>query len=122
MKKHCLLLGKAGLIYNSWLLDLLFIAFIIAYESNRNISWPAVGVGALFALILLYSLLTCYISKEDEHTKIRLPYERQAQAIKSAQLLVAFSVIRIYQVKLSDYKQLTLLLIKKRKGERTDEI
>lgn len=122
MKKHCLLLGKAGLIYNSWLLDLLFIAFIIAYESNRSISWPAVAVGALFALILLYSFLTCYVSKEGEHPKIRLPYERQAQAIESAKLLSAFSVIRIYQVKLSDYKQLTLLALKRNKGEQSDEI
>lgn len=114
MKKHCLLLGKAGLIYNSWLLDLLFIAFIIAYEGNRSISWPAVAVGAVFALFLLYSFLTCFAMKEDGYTKIRLPYQRQAQAIESAHLLFAFSVIRIYQAKLSDYKQLTFAVLERK--------
>ncbi|MCH3990133.1 MAG: hypothetical protein LKF01_06670 [Lactobacillus sp.] len=113
MKKHCLLLGKAGLIYNSWLLDVLFIAFIIGYESNRSISWPAIAVGAVFAAALLYSFLTCYLSKEGEQTKIRLPYQRKAQTIESTKLLFAFSMIHIYQAKLSDYKQLTYLVLEK---------
>lgn len=116
MKKHCLLLGKAGLIYNSWLLDILFIAFIIAYEGNQRVSWPGIIVGFAFALLLLYSFLTCFIQKGDERSKIRLPYVRQAQAIKSTQLLLTVSIFHVYRAKLADRKQLTYLTIVKKRS------
>ena len=48
MKKHFIFLGAAGVIYYSWLLALIFVAFIVGYESNKAISYPALSLGAIF--------------------------------------------------------------------------
>ena len=51
MKKHFIFLGAAGVIYYSWLLALIFVAFIVGYESNKSISYPAIALETIFAII-----------------------------------------------------------------------
>ena len=53
MKKHFIFLGAPGVIYYSWLLALIFVAFIIGYESNKSISYPAIILGAIFVVIVI---------------------------------------------------------------------
>ena len=53
MKKHFIFLGAAGVIYYSWLLALIFVAFIVGYESNKSISYPAIALGTIFAIIVI---------------------------------------------------------------------
>ena len=53
MKKHFIFLGAPGVIYYSWLLALIFVAFIIGYESNKSISYPAIIFGAIFMVLVM---------------------------------------------------------------------
>lgn len=115
MKKHCLLLGKTGLIYNSWLLVLLFIAFIVAFEGNRAIVWPAIILGLVFACLLFYSFRNSYVLQRGEQTKVKVPYKRQTTAVRAPQLIARWHSFAIYRVQLDELTSITYLIIEKRR-------
>ena len=56
-------LGVAGIIYYSWLLIVLFIAFILGYEGNKAISIPGIVVGIIFLLLAVYTWSFSYLQK-----------------------------------------------------------
>ena len=68
MKKHFIFLGAAGVIYYSWLLALIFVAFIVGYESNKAISYPALSLGAIFVVIVIYTCLILIFRKKQVFT------------------------------------------------------
>lgn len=115
MKKHCLLLGKPGLIYNSWLLVLLFVAFIVAFEGNRAIVWPAIILGVIFACLFFYSYRNSYILQRGEQTKVKLPYKRQTTAVRAPKLIASWHSFVIYRVQLDELTSLTYLIFEKRR-------
>lgn len=76
MKRHFLLLGKAGLTYYSWLFVLLFIGLIIAYETTQKISWPATVLIVLFCLLFCASFFWSYFTKQKMVLPYRLPFKK----------------------------------------------
>ncbi len=115
MKKHCVILGKNGLIYNCWLLILLFIAFIVAFEGNRAIVWPAIILGLIFACVLFYSYRNSYVLQRGEQTKVKLPYKRQTTAVRAPRLISRWHSFAIYRVQLDELTNLTYLVFEKRR-------
>jgi hypothetical protein len=79
MKKHFIFLGAAGVIYYSWLLALIFVAFIVGYESNKAISYPALILGTIFVIIVIYTWLNSYFQKEASGDWLKLPYRQKIQ-------------------------------------------
>jgi hypothetical protein len=115
VKKHCLLLGKTGLIYNSWLLILLFVAFIVAFEGNRAIVWPAIILGLIFAGLLFYSYFNSYVLQRGEQTKVKVPYKRQTTTVRAPKLIARWHSFAIYRVQLDELTSLTYLVLEKRR-------
>ena len=112
MKKHFIFLGAAGVIYYSWLLALIFVAFIVGYESNKAISYPALILGTIFAIIVIYTWLNSYFQKEASVYWLKLPYRQKIQ-LQDLKIKWQWKAFDIYEAKgkLNTY----LLLAFKRK-------
>jgi hypothetical protein len=106
MKKHFLLLGKAGIIYYCWTLILLFISFIFFYEKNSGVSYGQLGFLAAFFLCLFYGLINSYWLPGK--LKIKLPYLRLRKISGQPQLIGRWSYFSIWKTK-SDYQSYYLL-------------
>ena len=108
MKKHFIFLGAAGVIYYSWLLALIFVAFIVGYESNKAISYPALILGT----IVIYTWLNSYFQKEASADWLNLPYCQKIQ-LQDLKIKWQWKAFDIYEAKgkLNTY----LLLAFKRK-------
>lgn len=114
MKKHFIFLGVAGVIYYSWLLALIFVAFIVGYESNKAISYPALIIGAIFAIIAIYTLLNSYFQKEAENTWLKLPYSQKFK-LQSLKVKYQWKAFVIYEAKNKINTYLLLALKRKKK-------
>ena len=114
MKKHLFLLGKAGTIYYSWLMVLLFISLIIALEGNKVIMWPAVIIGGIFLLLATYTFLCSYIKTENNSLLLKLPYKKKVVLTQKPQKVASWRIFHIYHVELSKYEAVNYLVIQKK--------
>ena len=97
MKKHFIFLGAAGVIYYSWLLALIFVAFIVGYESNKAISYPALSLGAIFVVYWL-----------------KLPYRQKLQ-LQNLKIKWQWKAFVVYEAKSKINTYLLLALKRKKK-------
>lgn len=111
MKKHFVLLGKAGLIYFSWLFIVLFIGLIIAYEGTERVNWPAILIICLFVLLLVYTFINSYYS----NSIIKLPYSKKIILKGKVQLVKSWRFVRIEKIKLSNLQTVYFLRVVKEK-------
>lgn len=100
-KQHFIFLGKAGLIYYSWMFVVLFVSLIIAYENNASISWPGIIVFVMFLIILIYTILTSYWNQD----YLRLPFKRKTKISSRPQLVKQLWKFNIYEVNLNSYQK-----------------
>ncbi|WP_281508906.1 hypothetical protein [Lactobacillus taiwanensis] len=114
MKKYFIFLGAPGVIYYSWLLALIFVAFIIGYESNKSISYPAIILGAIFVVIVIYTWLNSYFQKETDDFWVKLPY-RQKFKLQSLEIKCQWKAFVIYKAKSKINTYLFLALKRKKK-------
>lgn len=114
MKKHLIFLGAAGVIYYSWLLALIFVAFIVGYESNKAISYPAIILGAIFAIIAIYTWLSSYFKKEASVYWLKLPYRQKLQ-LQDLKIKWQWKAFVIYEAKSKINTYLLLALKRKKK-------
>ncbi len=105
VKKHFIFLGRSGLIYYSWLFILLFLAFIIGYESNQKISFDALLIGTLFIIGVIYTFFFSYIRSSKNRFEICLPYRGKQILIQQPQLCLQWHFLAFYRVKLSSHQQ-----------------
>lgn len=108
-KKHFMILGRVGLIYYSWLLVVLFLCLIFAYESTKAINWPAIITGILFFLLVLYTYFNSYW----QNNCLKLPFKRKINKNRQPQLISRFNWLAIYQVKVTELEKYLLLRIEK---------
>ena len=57
MKKHFIFLGAAGVIYYSWLLALIFVAFIVVQDLKIKWQWKAFDIYEARGKLNTYLLL-----------------------------------------------------------------
>lgn len=103
-KQHFIFLGKAGLIYYSWMFIVLFVSLINFYEQNTKISWVGVIFLVLFFVILVYTFLTSYWQKQ----QFKLPFKAKTK-IKTPVLIKKLWRFNIYEVTINDYQKYYLL-------------
>lgn len=108
-KKHFIILGRAGIIYYSWGLIILFLSLIFAYESTKPINWPALVCGLLFLTIVLYTFTNSYWTG----SCLKLPFKRKITNIYEPQLVSSFYWLKIYEIKVAELEKYFLLRIEK---------
>lgn len=108
-KKHFMILGRVGLIYYSWLLVVLFLCLIFVYEGTNAVNWPAIIIGALFFLLVLYTYFNSYW----QNKCLKLPFKRKINESMPPQLINRCSCLTIYQVKVTELEKYLLLRIEK---------
>ncbi|RVU71740.1 MULTISPECIES: acyltransferase [Lactobacillus] len=99
MKKHFLLLGKAGLIYFSWLFILLFIGLILAYEGTAKINWSAIIIIVIFLGLLIYTWFASYCTTQ----VLKLPYRGKLKLKQKAKIIWQWKFCQINQLKVDDF-------------------
>ncbi|MBI1710148.1 hypothetical protein HYQ50_1135 [Lactobacillus crispatus] len=109
-------LGVAGIIYYSWLLIVLFIAFILGYEGNKAISIPGIVVGIIFLLLAVYTWSFSYLQKGGEKILLKLPYRSKVK-INQMTLLSSWRNFQVYQLK-SDYQSYSVLMMSRKKNKQ----
>lgn len=114
MKKHFIFLGAAGVIYYSWLLALIFAAFIVGYESNKAISYPALNLGAIFVVIVIYTWFNSYFQKEASVYWLKLPYRQKLQ-LQNLKIKWQWKAFVVYEAKNKINTYLLLALKRKKK-------
>lgn len=113
MKKHFILLGKAGLIYGCWLLILLFTSFIFYYEKDTNFSWMQIVLLLLFFIFLIHAALFSYW-EEKSHT-FKLPYFKKIKSAQNPHLIWHWSHFYLWSIK-PHYQTYYFLTIQKRQS------
>ncbi len=114
MKRHFIFLGAAGVIYYSWLLALIFVAFIVGYESNKAISYPALNLGAIFVVIVIYTWFNSYFQEEANVYWLKLPYRQKLQ-LQNLKIKWQWKAFVIYEAKSKINTYLLLALKRKKK-------
>lgn len=109
MKKHFIFLGAAGLIYYSWLLALVFVGVIFAYESNKALSLVSLCLCGLFGILLIFTWFNSFIQKQDQIYLFKLPY-RKKQEISKPELVKKWHKIKVYEIKDSYQKYYVVTL------------
>ena len=109
MKKHFIFLGAAGVIYYSWLLALIFVAFIVGYESNK-----AISLGAIFVVIVIYTWFNSYFQKEASVYWLKLPYRQKLQ-LQNLKIKWQWKAFVVYEAKSKINTYLLLALKRKKK-------
>ncbi|TSO26286.1 acyltransferase [Lactobacillus sp. LL6] len=104
-KKHYVFLGKAGLIYYSWMFVVLFISLTFFYEKNTTISWPGVSLLIGFFVILIYTILTSYWNKE----YFRIPFKFKVKIPQTPKLIKRIWKFNFYEIKLNKYQTFYLV-------------
>lgn len=110
-------LGVAGIIYYSWLLIVLFIAFILGYEGNKAISIPGIVVGIIFLLLAVYTWSFSYLQKGGDKILLKLPYRSKVK-INQMTLLSSWRNFQVYQLK-SDYQSYSVLMMSRKKNKQS---
>lgn len=108
-KKYFIFLGKAGLIYYSWLFIILFISLIFGYEGTAKINWPMIIIGSLFVILFIYTLLNSYWNQN----YLKLSYRFKIKINSKPTLVKKYWLFKIYQIKPVDYQKYYLLRIEK---------
>lgn len=111
MKKHFLLVGKAGLTYYSWLFVLLFIGLIIAYETTQKISWPATILIVLFCLLFGSSFFCSYFTEQKVVLPYRLPFKKISKIKKDWE----WRRLVLYRIQVDSMHQYYVLCLKQKK-------
>lgn len=114
MKKHIIFLGSLGLIYYSWLVLILLISLIIAFEGNKAIVWPAVYLGLAFIAIATYTFLTSYVKETREACFLKLPYRKKKELSQKPKYIKKWWIFKIYQLEISKYEILTFMVFSKK--------
>lgn len=114
MKKHFIFLGAAGVIYYSWLLALIFVAFIVGYESNKAISYPALILGAIFVVIAIYTWFNSYFQKKASVYWLKLPYRQKLQ-LQDLKIKWQWKAVVVYEASSKINTYLLLALKRKKK-------
>lgn len=114
-KRHFIFLGMIGVIYYSWLLIVLLIAFILGYEGNKAISIPGIVVGCIFFVLLAYTLLYSFFEKSQNKYLLKLPYRTQMEVNKPI-LIAKWHMFEIYQLK-SEFQSYSVLVFSRKKNE-----
>lgn len=112
MKKHFLLLGKAGLIYYCWLFSLLFLSFIFFYEKSTKVSVTELILLAFFFAILIYGQINSYWNQEQRILK--LPYARKLRTKAQARRLYYWHGLGIWTIKPELQRYYFMTITKKR--------
>lgn len=112
MKKHFIFLGLPGLIYFSWLISLVFVAVIIAYESNSSISIFSIILTIIFLLLLFYTWLSSYILINKKNKIIKLPYKSKDK-IQECNLYYHWKIFSVYKISTKFQKYLVIFLERK---------
>lgn len=112
MKKHFILVGKAGLILYSWLFVLLFIGLIIAYESTQKISWPAITLIVIFCLLFSGSFWRSYFTKQELVLPYRFSFKKSIQIKKKWQ----WKKLALYHLKIDSLHEYDVLSWAVKKG------
>lgn len=113
MKQHFILLGKAGLIYYSWLLTILFISLTAFYESVPNFSLFAVVTLTVFAVLLVYSWFNTYLINQTQQWQLRLPYRKQI-TVTNAETVFEQRYFQIDRLQVSSYQDFYIFYFKRR--------
>ena len=109
-------LGVAGIIYYSWLLIVLFIAFILGYEGNKAISIPGIVVGIIFVILTICTWTFSYLQKDKDKLILKLPYRSKVK-IDQMTLHANLHNFQIYQLK-SDYQNYSILMMSRKKNKQ----
>lgn len=112
MKKHFILLGKAGLIYYSWLFIILFIGLINAYETTAKFSWPSCILIVIFCVLLIYTWQRSYLTEQ----KFVLPYRTPQKIKKQGQEIASWKAFKIGLIKIDPVHQYYYLYLKNKKS------
>lgn len=117
MKKHFIFLGVPGVIYYSWLLTLIFVAFIFGYESNKSLSVPGLVLGIIFGLLVIYTWLYSYFKEsKSKNFLFKLPY-RSISKIDQPKLRTSWKIFDLYEIK-DNYHNYLVMCINKRKKRK----
>lgn len=109
-KKHFFILGRVGLVYYSWLLIVLFVSLILAYESTKAVNWPAIVIFLVFGILLLYTFMTSFWTKDS----LKLPFTKKVKKNLAPKLVYNWQIFRIYEVKVTDLEKYYLFRFEKR--------
>lgn len=104
-KQHFIFLGKAGLIYYSWMFVILFISLIVFYENTKMVSWPAIAILVVFFVILIYTILTSYWDAD----YLRLPFKVRTKMPAQPKLIKQIWKFQVYKISLNQYHSYYLL-------------
>nr|WP_297950091.1 hypothetical protein [uncultured Lactobacillus sp.] len=102
--------------YYSWLLIVLFIAFILGYEGNKTISIPGIVVGVIFVLLAIYTWTFSYLQKDKDKLILKLPYRSKVK-VDQMTLRSSWHNFQIYQLK-SDYQNYSILMMSRKKNKQ----
>lgn len=108
-KHHFIILGRAGIIYYSWLLIVLFTTLTLAYESTKAVNWPAICFGIIFLLLVIYTYLTSYWTK----MSLKLPFKKKINCQIAPKLCYTWHFFNVYEIKISALQTYYLLGIGK---------
>ncbi|MCT7690367.1 MAG: hypothetical protein N5837_04070 [Lactobacillus crispatus] len=102
--------------YYSWLLIVLFIAFILGYEGNKAISIPGIVVGIIFVILTICTWTFSYLQKDKDKLILKLPYRSKVK-INQMTLLSSWRNFQVYQLK-SDYQSYSVLMMSRKKNKQ----
>lgn len=108
-KKHFLILGRAGLIYYSWLLIVLLISLILTYEGTRAVNWPAIICGVIFIILTSYT----YFNSFWKTGWLKLPFKKRIKNQGEPKLVYHRKLIKIYEIRVAELEKYRLLRIVK---------
>lgn len=113
MKKHLIFLKNPGIIYYSWLFIVLGVSLILGYEGSQSIVWPAIIVGIIFGVLLLFTWFNSYVELTKKQTVLKLPYLKKIILTSKPQLLASWHKFKIYTIAISEYQTAKYLVIDK---------
>ncbi|WEV39434.1 acyltransferase [Lactobacillus sp. ESL0680] len=108
-KKHFIILGRVGLVYFSWVFIVLFLSLILAYEGTHVKNWPAIILGIIFVILLIYTFLTSYWNNK----YLKLPFRAKVKCNKQPELFWQWHYLHIYVITVADLEKYYLLRIAK---------
>ncbi|WEV50277.1 acyltransferase [Lactobacillus sp. ESL0731] len=108
-KKHFIILGRVGLVYFSWVFVVLFLSLIIAYEGTHITNWPAIILGLVFIILLIYTFLTSYWNEQ----YFKLPFRAKVKSNKQPEMFWQWRRLNVYVITVADLEKYYLLRIAK---------
>lgn len=106
-KKHFIILGRIGLIYFCWLLNIFFLSWIFAFEGTKTICYPAIISMIIFVLLIIYTYLNSYWNKQS----LKLPFKTKIITNSQPKLCSQYYWFKIYEIRTTDIEKYYLLRI-----------